>query len=145
VLQDKRIDIKFKLAALWLTVFLLFVYGDLLSMWVPSRLDGLLNGNLDGGPTTSGKLLGIGIYITAYALLPLMNLLLAARIGRVLNIVMSVLLIAFWGFILATFSFGPLWNFYIFLAACEMLLAVVIICVSWRWPVAQEAGSSRVE
>lgn len=139
MLENPPINIKFKLAAFWLTIFLLFVYGDLLSMWVPSRLDGLLKGDLGDGPTTPGKLLGIGIYITAYALMPLLNLLLAAKASRILNIVMAVLLVAFWTLILATSSFGPLWRFYLFLAACEIALALVIIHQSWRWPAAPAA------
>lgn len=135
--DNPPVNIKLKLAAFWLTIFLLFVYGDLLSMWVPSRLDGLLNGDLGDGPTTPGKLLGIGIYITAYALMPLLNLLLAAKVSRILNIVMAVLLVAFWGLILTTSSFGPLWRFYLFLAACEIALAMAIVYLSWRWPASQ--------
>lgn len=136
MLENKRINIKFKMAGLWLTVFLLFIYGDLLSMWIPSRLNGLLNGKMDDG--ASLELLGIAIYITIYALMPLMNLILAAKISRILNIVASILLMAFWIFILASFSFDKMWNFYIYLAVIENILALIIIYVAWNWPKSDE-------
>lgn len=132
MLENAAINIKFKLAALWLTIFLLFVYGDLLPMWIPTHLDELLHGEVGEGPAM--QLLGIAIYVTMYALMPLMNLVLSAKVSRILNIVASVLLIAFWIYILAVFSFGPMWNFYIYFAVVEMALALVIIRVSWTWP-----------
>ncbi len=130
---NSNINIRFKLAGLWLTIFLLFIYGDLLSMWVPSRLDGLLHGKLDDGTTTPAKLLAIAIYISVYALMPLVNLIFTQKITGILNIIIGVLLIAFWLLILISSSFGPMWNFYIYLAVIEIILTLIIIFKSWVW------------
>ena len=138
MLFNSNINIRFKLAGLWLTVFLLFIYGDLLSMWVPSRLNGLLHGNLDDGTTTPAKLLAIAIYISVYALMPLVNLIFTQKISGILNIIVGVLLIAFWLFILIGSSFGPMWNFYIYLAVIEIILTLIIIFKSWVWVKSKE-------
>ena len=132
--ENTRIDVKFKLAALWLTIFLLFIYGDLFSMWIPTRLNDLLNGNMSSGATTPTKLVSVSIFITIYALMPLMNLIIAPKISRILNIIISILFIAVWMLILTQFSFSPMWNFYIYLAISEIVLALIIIYVAWNWP-----------
>ncbi len=132
MLENTKINIKFKLAALWLTIFLLFIYGDLFSMWIPERLTDLLNGNMASGATTSTKLVGVSIFITIYAIMPLMNLILVPKISKILNIIISILFIAVWLLILTSFS--PIWNFYIYLAIAEIVLALIIIYVAWNWP-----------
>ncbi len=134
MLENTKINIKFKLAALWLTIFLLFIYGDLFSMWIPERLTDLLNGNMASGATTSTKLVGVSIFITIYAIMPLMNLILVPKISKILNIIISILFIAVWLLILTQFSFSPIWNFYIYLAIAEIVLALIIIYVAWNWP-----------
>lgn len=136
MLENKSVNIKIKLAGLWLTIFLLFIYGDLLPMWIPGHLKELLNGDVGAGPAM--QLLGIAIYITVYALMPLLNLILTAKVSRIVNIVASVLLIAFWIFILINFSFSQMWHFYIYLAVVEMVISLIIIYVSWNWPVLEE-------
>ena len=132
--ENTRIDLKIKVAALWLTIYLLFIYGDLFSMWIPTRLNDLLNGNMSAGPTTPAKLMGVSIFITIYAIMPLMNLILIPKISRILNIIIAILFIVVWLFILTQFSFTAMWNFYIYLAVCEIVLALVIIYLSWNWP-----------
>lgn len=132
--KNTEIDIKFKLAALWLTIYLLFIYGDLFSMWIPIRMNDLLNGKMGSGPTTPKKLVGISVYISIYALMPLMNLIFSPKISRALNIIISILFIAVWILILTQFTFSAMWNFYIYLAICEILLALIIIYLAWNWP-----------
>jgi len=93
-----------------------------------------LNGNMSAGPTTPAKLMGVSIFITIYAIMPLMNLILIPKISRILNIIIAILFIVVWLFILTQFSFTAMWNFYIYLAVCEIVLALVIIYLSWNWP-----------
>lgn len=134
MLENTKINIKFKLAALWLTIFLLFIYGDLLSMWIPERLTDLLNGKMASGDTTPMRLVSVSVFITIYALMPLMNLILAPKISKILNIIISILFITVWLLILTQFSFSPIWNFYIYLAILEIVLALIILYVAWNWP-----------
>lgn len=134
MLENTKINIKFKLATLWLTIFLLFIYGDLLSMWIPERLTGLLNGKMASGDTTPTRLVSVSVFITIYALMPLMNLILVPKISKVLNIIISILFITVWLLILTQFSFSPIWNFYIYLAILEIVLALIILYVAWNWP-----------
>ena len=132
--KNLQLDTKFKLAALWLTIFLLFVYGDILSMWIPDRLNNLLNGSLGHGKTSPSKLLNISFFITIYACMPLVNMFLKAKVSRIVNIVVAILLIGVWTLILTQFSFGPMWKFYIYLAIVEVLLAIVVIIIAFKWP-----------
>lgn len=44
-LQDFKIDVKFKLSALWASVTFCYLYGDYFELYVPKKVEGLANGD----------------------------------------------------------------------------------------------------
>jgi hypothetical protein len=119
-----------KLAALWAAAFGCYVYGDLLSHWVPgaqARMDAGEMGPL--GTVTPGLLAGIGVFMSLPALMIALSLILPAQWSRTLNViagVMYTLMVA--GSLL---SAPP---FYLYLSGVAVILTASIALVAWRWP-----------
>ena len=44
MLENTKVNIKIKLAALWTSVLFCYVYGDYFELYVPEKVDGLLSG-----------------------------------------------------------------------------------------------------
>jgi len=48
ILEDVKINVKIKLAALWLTVNLLYLYVDIYSFFRPGIIEGAIAGEVSG-------------------------------------------------------------------------------------------------
>lgn len=48
-LEDTRISARLKLAALWTSVMFCYVYGDYFELYVPGKLQDMLNGEMTLG------------------------------------------------------------------------------------------------
>lgn len=44
-LEDFKVNIRLKLSALWTSVMFCYIYGDYFELYVPNKVEGLLNGN----------------------------------------------------------------------------------------------------
>lgn len=89
-LQDFPINVKFKLSALWASVMFCYVYGDFFSLFLPSRLQNLLNGESGVGATTPLKLLMFAVLMTLPSLMVFLSLALKAKTNRRLNIALGI-------------------------------------------------------
>ena len=45
VFEDFKINVRIKLAALWTSVMFCYIYGDYFELYVPKKVEGLLNGH----------------------------------------------------------------------------------------------------
>jgi hypothetical protein len=135
-LQSYDVPRPVTLAALWAAAFGCYVYGDLLSHWVPgaqARLDAGDMGPL--GTVTPGLLAAIGAFMSVPALMIALSLVLPAHWSRWLNLVLGVVytvLVA-----ASLFSAPP---FYLYLSGVAVLLTASIAWLAWRWP---REGNSR--
>jgi len=57
VLEDLKINVKFKLSALWAAVMFLYVYADIKAFFRPEIIDGIMAGKVGGFEITQGFLL----------------------------------------------------------------------------------------
>jgi len=131
-LRDFKIDVKFKLSALWAAVMFLYIYGDFFSLFVPGRIQGLMNGNSGVGPTTPVKLLIFATVMTLPSVMVFLSLSLKAKINRWTNIGLGAFYTAIMILVGAT-SINE-WNlFYSYLAVIEILLTTWIVGQAWRW------------
>jgi hypothetical protein len=44
-LEDFKVNVRIKLSALWTSVMFCYIYGDYFELYVPKKVEGLLNGN----------------------------------------------------------------------------------------------------
>ena len=134
VLVDTKIDIKFKLSALWASLMFCYVYGDFFGLFKPGRLQHMLDGRMGPlGETTQGVLVGTSALMAIPSLMVALSLLLKPAASRWANIVFGVLYTA-----VMLITMPGAWAFYLFLGAIEVLLTATIVWQAWKWP--RQAG-----
>ena len=131
-LQDFEVNIRVKLAALWTSVTLFYIYGDYFELYVPGKVQGLVSGvNMLDSPM---KLFYASLLLAIPSSMIALSILLNQRLSRGLNIATGLLMtvvttlvgissIGSW----ATFS-------YVFYAAAESIITSVIVWYAWNWP-----------
>lgn len=128
-LQDVKVHVRFKLAALWASVMSCYIYGDFLGLYRPGDVKGILNGQGLLGPTSQASLLVVAILIAVPAVMIFLSLVLPPALSRWLNILVGAILTAI---VLVTIPGS--WAFYIFLSAIEVVLQSLAVWYAWRWP-----------
>ncbi|AWV97485.1 DUF6326 family protein [Arcticibacterium luteifluviistationis] len=130
MLENQKVNIKTKLAALWTSLMFCYVYGDYFEFYTPGKMDSLISGNsmLDS-PT---KLFSASIVLAIPALMIALSVLLKPSISKWLNIILGILYTAMMIFI-AVNSFSPWQAFYAFYAILESLITLTIVYYAWKW------------
>jgi hypothetical protein len=132
-LEDFKVNVRIKLSALWTSVMFCYIYGDYFELYVPKKVEGLLNGNnlLD----SQIKLFGATIMLTIPALMIFLSLILRPKVSRLLNITFGVIYSALMLMIaIASIASNNRWLFfYAFLAFLEIILTLIIVRHAWTW------------
>jgi hypothetical protein len=129
-LDDPRINVKLKLAALWASLMFCYVYGDYFGLYVPGKLGGMLAGRMDPlGPVTQGVLLGTSAMMAVPALMVCLSLLLRAPISRWANLALGLVYAA-----IMLMTMPGAWTFYLFFGVIEVALSLAIVWTAWLWP-----------
>jgi hypothetical protein len=131
--EDIKINIKLKLAALWTSLMFCYVYGDFFSLFVPGRIQNLINGDSGAGETTPVMLLLYAILLTLPALMIFLSVTLKAKVNRILNIIVGVLYTLVM-ILVVTNSMSEWMIFYIFLGVVEIILTSIIVWKAIKWP-----------
>jgi Family of unknown function (DUF6326) len=130
-LEDFKINVKIKLSALWTGVTLCYLYGDYFELYVPNKVQGLVNGmNLLDSPM---KLFAASILLAIPASMVFLSIILKPSINRVLNIVFGLFFTAIM-LLIAVTSLTPWRTFYVFLALVESGITSAIVWYAWKWP-----------
>ncbi len=133
ILEDPKINIKIKLAALWAASMFLFIYVDYFYLRVPGQIEELLAGKMGGGadyPTTQASLMLAMILMMIPSLMIFLSVALKAKWNRWTNIIVSILKIV----TLLVFVIGESWAFYIFATIVEVVLLLLIVWYAGMWP-----------
>lgn len=129
-LQDVKIHVKFKLSALWASVTFCYIYGDYFELYVPKKVEGLLNGNsmLDN-PT---KLFIAAFLLLIPSLMICLSIILKPSINRILNIFFGLFFTLFVGLV-GISSLSDWRTFYVFYSGVEIVLTLMIVWFAWHW------------
>jgi hypothetical protein len=130
-LEDFKVNIKIKLSALWAGVTLCYLYCDYFELYVPDKVEGLINGrNLLNSPT---KLFIAAVVLAVPAVMVFLSILLKPIVSKWLNIVVGIIFTAM--MVLIAFTYSEVWyTFYLFYAILESLITAVIVWYAWKWP-----------
>ena len=128
--EEFKINVRLTLSALWTSVMFCYIYGDYFELYVPGKVNGLLNGTsiLD----TPLKLFSATVMLTVPALMIARSLMLKPTISRVLNIVFGMFFTLLM-LLIAAVSFTEWRTFYVFLALVESAITATIMVQAWRW------------
>ena len=131
MLENSKVNIKIKLAALWTSVTLCYLYGDYFELYTPDKVNSLISGenNLDS-PT---KLLIASIILAISSMMVAASIILKPRINRILNIIFGTLFTLMM-IIIGVYSTNEWYLFYVFLAFLESIITALIVWYAWKWP-----------
>jgi len=131
MLENPKINIKIKLAALWASLVFCYLYGDYFELYVPEKVNSLLTGeNILDSPT---KLLIASIVLAIPSIMIALSIILKPKINRILNIVFGTLFTLMM-VLIAINSLTAWYSFYVFLAILESLITFLIVVYAWKWP-----------
>ncbi len=131
MLENPKMNIKIKLAALWTSVLFCYIYGDYFELYVPEKVTDLANGEsiLD----SPMKLFIASILMAIPSIMISLSIILKPKLGRILNIVFGIL----FTLIMLIIGFGSLtkwYSFYAFLAFLESGITFLIVFYAIKWP-----------
>lgn len=129
-LDEFKINVRIKLAALWTSVTFCYIYGDYFELYLPKKVEGLLNGNnLLDSPI---KLFIASFLLLIPSLMICLSMLLKPFLNRILNIFFGIFFTLFVGLV-GVSSISEWRFFYVFYAAVEIILTLTIVWFAWRW------------
>ena len=129
-MDDVKIAVKMKLSALWVSMMLLYIYADILSLFRPGQVEEMLAGKMGPFPVTQGSLLTASILMMIPAVMVFLSLTLKPAVNRWANIIFGVL------YTLVNISnlIGETWVYYILFGIVEIVLTVLVVRHAWKWP-----------
>ena len=130
ILEDVKIDVKLKIAALWATVMLLFAYGDIFGYFRPGFIGEIMAGKVAGNQVDQVFLMFTAVYVTIPSLMVFLSLVLKPQVNRWTNIVLAIVYAAS----IVFFCIGETWAYYIFLSILESVLLLIVVWYAWKWP-----------
>ena len=131
MLENPKVNIKIKLAALWASVTFCYLYGDYFELYTPGKINSLITGeNVLDSPT---KLLIASIILAIPSVMVAVSVLLKPKINRILNIIFGILFTLMMLFI-GVNSMTEWSSFYVFLAFLESIITFLIVWYAWKWP-----------
>jgi hypothetical protein len=134
-LEDVKINVRFKLSALWAAVMFLYVYADIKALFKPGILEQMIAGELSIGGTgvliSQAFLLASAIIMAVPSVMIFLSLTLNAKANRWVNITLGIV---YTSIILMTLLSGGAWAYYMFYATIEVVLTALVVWYAWKWP-----------
>ena len=129
-LQDAKVCVQLKLAALWASLMFLYIYVDYFHLYMPGEIGHLMSGKVYVFQITQTFLVATLAMVSIPALMIFGAVALPAKANRLVNLVVASVYIPFTLFNLA----GVAWAHMVFAAVVEVLLLCAIVYYACTWP-----------
>ena len=136
ILQNDKVNVKIKLAALWVAVMFIYVYADIKTLFQPEIPEQIISGIIGGMTINQSFLFAAAILMSIPPIMIILSLILKPSINRWVNIIVSFLHILL--IIITRFVPGKIWYYYIYYQSIEEIFHSLIIWYAWRWPVQEK-------
>ena len=133
-LQDMKVNVKIKLAALWASLMFIYIYVDFYSLYKPGVIEDILKGIVWQFEITQGWAMGAMVLMAIPALMIFLSVLLNAKLNRWINVIVGILYI-----IVAVGNvIGETWFYYIFGTIIEFVILILVVWFAWKWPTTED-------
>ncbi len=133
VLVDPIINIKLKLAILWVALIFFYLYNDVISFFRQDTVEGVLAGAPGGIEITPVFLLGGAVLMSIPIFMVLLSIVLPARTNRPVNIIVGIFHLVLLA-VTATLGDEAPWAHYALYMAFEGVVIMLITGYAWKWP-----------
>ncbi|MCL6527255.1 MAG: DUF6326 family protein [Thermaceae bacterium] len=130
MLEDVKVNVKLKFAALWASFMFLYTYVDYFHLYMPGKIEEIQAGKVFTFDISYVFLLVAMIFVAIPALMIFLSVALPAKANRWTNLIVATAYIPYMLFNLA----GEAWVHMYFAAAVEVVLLLLIIRYAWEWP-----------
>jgi len=133
MLDDRKVNVKVKLALLWVALMFFYIYNDIFSFFQPGHVAELVEGHLEGVQFTQTLLFGAAVLLAIPSFMVLLSLTLKARANRLVNIIVGILQVL----VLLSTQFvgeGETWFYWRLYELLEAVFIALIIWTAWKWP-----------
>ncbi|MFN7912745.1 MAG: DUF6326 family protein [Bacteroidota bacterium] len=127
--EDIKVNVKLKLASLWASFMFLYIYVDYFHLYMPGSLKDILAGKVFVFNISYVFLMIAMFFVAIPVLMIFLSVALPAKINRLTNIIVSIILIPYMLFNLV----GEAWLHMYFAAVIEVVLLCLIIRYAWKW------------
>ena len=129
-LEDTKISVKVKIAALWASMMFFYIYVDHFGLFKPGYIENILAGKIFVFDITQTFIL-VGLFLTTIpALMIFLSIALPAKINRWTNIIVATVWIPYTLFNLV----GEFWMHMVYGAVVEVIFQCLIVYYAWKWP-----------
>ena len=129
-LEDIKVSVKLRLAALWTSFMFLYIYVDYFHLYMPNTIKDILAGKVFVFDISYVFLMVAMFFVAIPVLMIFLSVALPAKANRWANIITAAVYIPYMLFNLA----GDAWLHMYFAAAIEVVLLCIIIRYAWKWP-----------
>ena len=129
-LEDIKLNVKLKIAALWASFMFLYIYVDYFHLYMPGSIEDILAGKVFKFDITYVFLMIAMTFVTIPAVMIFLSVALSAKVNRWTNIIVATVYIPYMLFNLA----GEAWMHMVFAAVVEVVLLLLVIWYAWKWP-----------
>lgn len=129
-LEDIKLNVKLKLAALWTSFMFIYIYVDYFALYMPGKIENILKGKVFVFDITQ-EFIMIALGLSTIPMLMIfLSMALPAKVNRWTNIIVAVVHIPYMLFNLT----GEAWMHMYFAAIVEVVLLLLVIGYAWKWP-----------
>lgn len=131
-LEDIEVNVKLKLAGLWITLMFVYLYVDYIGLFKPGVIEDILVGKIWVLDITQVWALTALVMMTIPSLMVFLSLALPAKANRWINLIVAILFVVV--------SIGnavgeETWVYYhIYAMVVQVVLLGLIIWFAWQWP-----------
>lgn len=130
-LDDTPVPIRMKLSLLWVSVMLCYIYCDYFELYMPGKLQSMLEGRMGPlGVVTQSVLLGTSVLMAIPSLMVFLSIALSPKLSRLTNIVFGIM----YSIIMLGVVLYPTWVFYRLFGVLEIALTLLVVWYAWTWP-----------
>jgi Family of unknown function (DUF6326) len=129
-LEDIKVNVKLKLAALWASFMFLYAYVDYFHLYMPKTVENILKGKVFVFDISQGFIFIAFFFVVIPVLMIFLSVALKPKVNRWTNIIVAALFIPYMLFNLS----GEVWMHMVFAAVIEVALLCLIIRSAWKWP-----------
>ena len=130
ILEDVKINVKIKLSAMWVTMMILFVYGDIKTFFRPGVIEAILAGKVANFEINQVFLLLTAVSMVVPIVMIFLSLALKPKANRWANIILGIIYTVF----VIVFMIGDGWAYYYLYSVIEIVMTVLIVWTAIKWP-----------
>jgi glucose-6-phosphate-specific signal transduction histidine kinase len=131
------VPIPLKLSAAWAATTLCYIYCDYFELYVPGKLQGMLDGRMGPlGQVTQSILVGTSAMLIIPSLMIVLSVTLPSALNRALNLLFGVC----YTLSMLLLAYGIGWYFYKLFALIEAALTAFIFWMALQWPRVKNGG-----